>query len=216
MNSREAISLRNSGDNSAIRDARHQESALSFCREERERRLAESSRKGPPRHSALRRRIAFLPSCRRPSSLSLSERRVAERREGLSEIAGDKDRHLTSAFRESENRGAKRQGGETQRGAADREEDDDDGILRAIAPPGNEPSRVTIRHARVCTNPEHCVSLYAHRDHFSPIRCRYHPRVSRARIYSNFYRSADRLDPFFYIFKYMTNNHTFCFPPKVL
>ena len=49
MNSRDAIALRNSYDDSAIRDARYWESALSFW-EERERRLAES-RKGLLRHS---------------------------------------------------------------------------------------------------------------------------------------------------------------------
>jgi len=103
MNSREAISLCNSYDDSAIRDW---ESALSFCREERERRLAES-RKGLLRHSIeMENRVSTFVSSTFVAFVIRTEE--SKEKEKPLEIAGDKDRHLALASRESENRGAKR------------------------------------------------------------------------------------------------------------
>jgi len=92
-------------------------------------RLAESSRKGPPRHSIEKEnRVSTFVSSTFVAFVIQTGDGGKERR--LSEIADDKDRHLASASRESENRGAKRRGGKTRRGTEDREEDDDDGVLR--------------------------------------------------------------------------------------
>lgn len=160
------------------------ESALSFRREECERRLAES-RKGLLRHSIeMENRVStfvsstFIAFVIRTGKGKEKEETVGDRRRQGSTLGVSLSRKWESRRETIGRRDAKRSWRSRRR------------RLRrsSIVPSGNEPSRVTIRHARVCTIPG--IAVCTSRSLFSPTRCRYHRCISCTRIYSNFYGSV--------------------------
>jgi len=167
-------------------------------------RLAESSKKGPPRHSIEKENR--VSSYRRPSLLSLSKREIAEKREGCR-------RSLTTridTWRQplEKVRIAARNGGTARREEELKIEKKTTTTTFFDSSPGKrtlpcyDQTRARVYHSR----------LYAHRDHSSHQLALSLPS---ANLFQFLPVCADR--PMrFYIFKDVRIYHTFCSIPKVL